>query len=86
MGERIVRFFEIRAETQDSAVDAGLGFAVKERAVLETLEHQPIFDAVDHFASLRAGGIKTEVHQDDESVEGEHHDAVIFREVGAEAG
>lgn len=29
IGQRVVRFFEVRADAVDSAVDAGLGFAVK---------------------------------------------------------
>jgi hypothetical protein len=70
IGQCVVRFFEIRADAEDSAVDAGLRFAVKERPVVEPLKHEPLVDAVDHFASLLAGGVETEVLQDDESVEG----------------
>jgi len=51
-------------------VDAGLCFALKERPVVERLKHEPLVDAVDHFASLLAGGVETEVHQDNEAVEG----------------
>ena len=58
------------ADAEDSAVDAGLGFAVKVRPVVERLKHQPLVDAVDHFASLVAGGVETEVHQGDESCRG----------------
>jgi hypothetical protein len=43
---------------------------VKERPVVERLKHEPLVDAVDHFAGLLAGGVETEVLQDDESVEG----------------
>jgi hypothetical protein len=49
---------------------ASFGFAVKVRPVVERLKHQPLVDAVDHFASLLAGGIETEVLQDGETVEG----------------
>src|ERR1700732_2576232 len=55
---------------QDSAVVAGLRFAVKVRPVVERLKHEPLVDAVDHLASLLAGGVETEIHQDDETVEG----------------
>src|SRR5205814_2333893 len=57
----VVRFFEIRADAEDSAVDAGLRFAVKERPVVVPLKYEPLFDAVDHLASLPAGGVETEV-------------------------
>src|ERR1700679_1317419 len=70
IGQRVVRFFEIRTDGEDPAVDAGLGFAVKERPVVKRLKHEPLVDAVDHFASLLAGGVQTEVHQDGETVEG----------------
>src|SRR5258707_4929165 len=50
----LVRFLEIRTDAKDSAVDAGLGFAVKVRPVVERLKHEPLVDAVDHFASLFA--------------------------------
>jgi hypothetical protein len=43
---------------------------VKVRPVVERLEYEPLVDAVDHFASLLAGGVETEVLQDDETVEG----------------
>jgi len=43
---------------------------VKVRLVVELLKHQPLVDAVDHSASLLAGGVETEVLQDDETVEG----------------
>src|SRR2546422_3957999 len=69
IGQCVVRFFEIRAGAEDSAVDARLRFAVKERPVVERLKHEPLVDAVDHFASLLAGWVDTEVLQDDESVE-----------------
>ena len=79
IGQRVVRFFEIRADAEDSAVDAGLRFAVKERPVVEPLEHEPLVDAVDHFASLLAGGVETEVLQDDETVEGNKQASVLLR-------
>ena len=78
IGQCVVRFFEIGAEAENSAVDAGLRFAVKERPVVERLKHEPLVDAVDHFASLLAGGVETEVLQDDESVEGDKQAAVSF--------
>ena len=43
---------------------------MKERSVVKRLKHEPLVDAVDHFASLLAGGVETEVLQDDETVEG----------------
>ncbi len=79
LGQCVVRFFEIRADAEDSAVDAGLRFAVKVRPVVEPLKHEPLVDAVDHFASLLAGGVETEVHQDDETVEGNEQASVLFR-------
>jgi len=69
-GSSCVRLLEIRTDAEDSAVDAGLRFAVKVRPVVEPLKHQPLVDAVDHSASLLAGRVETEVHQDDETVEG----------------
>ena len=39
----------------------------------------PLVDAVDHFASLLAGRVDTEVHQDDESVEGNKQASVLLR-------
>ena len=75
IGQRVVRFFEMRAEirtdAEDSAVDTGFCFAVKERPVVEPLKREPLVDAVDHFASLFAGGVEAEVHQDGETVEGD---------------
>src|SRR5580658_2706665 len=68
-GQRVVWFLEIRTNAENSAVDAGLGFAVKVRPVVERLEHQPFIDTVDHSASLLAGGIEAEVHQEDQAVE-----------------
>ena len=75
-GQCVVGLLEVRADAQDSAVDAGLGFAVKVRPVVEPLKHEPLVDAVDHFASLLAGGVETEVLQDGETKEG---DEVPFR-------
>ena len=81
IGQCVVRFFEIRADGQDSAVDAGLRFAVKERPVVKPLKHQPLVDAVDHFARLLAGGVETEVHQGDETVEGNKQAPVLLRQI-----
>ena len=38
----VIRFVEIRADSEDSAVDAGLRFAVKERPVVVPLKHAAI--------------------------------------------
>ena len=81
IGQCVVRFFEIRANGEDSAVNAGLRFAVKEGPVVEPLKHEPLVDAVDHFASLLAGGIETEVHQDDETVEGNKQASLRLRQI-----
>ena len=81
LGQCVVRFFEIRAEAENSAVDAGLRFAVKERPVVEPLKNHPLVDPVDHFASLLAGGVETEVLQDDESVEGNQQASVLLRQI-----
>jgi hypothetical protein len=62
VGQCVVRFFEIRPDGEDSAVDAGLSFPVKKRPVVKPLKHEPPVDTVDHFASLCAGGVETEVH------------------------
>src|SRR5580692_126751 len=70
-GECFVRFTEIGTDAEDSAVDAGLGFAVKERAVVERLEDEALVDAVDHAASLPAGGVEAEIFQESETVEGD---------------
>src|SRR5271170_3789854 len=70
LGQRVIRPLEIRTDAEDSAVDARLRFAVKERPVVERLKHEPLVDAVDHLASLLAGGVETEVLQDDEAPEG----------------
>ena len=43
---------------------------MKVRPVVERLKTEPLVDAVDHFASLLAGGVETEVLQGDETVEG----------------
>jgi hypothetical protein len=81
IGQCVVGFFEIRADGKNSTVDAGLRFAVKERPVVEPLKHEPLVDAVDHFVSLLAGGVETEVLQDDESVEGNQHASVLFGQI-----
>src|SRR4029077_11925444 len=79
IGQCVVGFFEIRAEAEDSAIDAGLRFAVKEGPVLERLKHEPLVDAVDHLASLFARGVETEVLQDDQRVEGNKQASVLLR-------
>lgn len=81
VGQRVVWLFEIRAEAEYSAVDAGLGFAVKKGPVIEALEHEPPVDAVDHAASLPRGGIEAQVFQHDESVEDDDQLAVLQRQI-----
>jgi hypothetical protein len=71
MGQCVVGFREIRTEAEDSAVDARLGFAMEVRPVVEPLEHEPLVDAADHFSSLLAGGVETEVLQRGETIEGD---------------
>ncbi len=68
-GECVVGFFEICADAEDSAVDAGLGFSAKIRAIVERFEDQASFDAVHHFAGLLAVGVESEVHQGGEAIE-----------------
>jgi hypothetical protein len=70
LGQCVVRLLEIRTNAEDSAVDAGLRFAVKERPIVEQFKHKPLVDAVDHFASLLVGRVEAEVLQDDETEEG----------------
>jgi hypothetical protein len=70
-GQCVVGFLEIRADSEDSAVDAGLRFSVKVWAVIEGLEHEPLVDTVDHCASLLASGVEAEVHQNDEAPSGD---------------
>ena len=79
MGQCVVLFFEIRAQAEDSAINAGLRFAVKEGPVVERLKHEALVDAVDHFASLLAGGVETKVLQHDQSVEGHKQASVLLR-------
>jgi hypothetical protein len=71
LASAVIRFFEICADCEDSAVDAGFRFAVKKRPVVELLEHEPLIDTGDHLASLLACGVETEVHQDNERIEGD---------------
>ena len=71
IGQPAIWLIEICANGEDSAVDAGLRFPVKERAVVERLKHEPFIDAIDHFAGVLASGVKTEVHQHNETVEGD---------------
>src|SRR5690242_3331655 len=81
IGQCVVRLFEIRADAEDSAVDARFRFAVKERAVVEALKYEPLMDAIDHFASLLAGGVETKVHQDGERVETNQQGLVLLRQI-----
>jgi hypothetical protein len=46
---------------------------------VEWLKYEPLVDAVDHFAGLRAGGVKTEVHHYDETIEGNQQASVFPR-------
>jgi len=70
LSQCVVRFLEIRARAEDSAIDAGLRFAVKKWPVVERLKHEPLVDTVDHLARLPACGVETEILQDDETPEG----------------
>jgi hypothetical protein len=81
LGQCVVRFFEIRTDAEDSAVDTGFRFAVKVGSVVESLKHQPLVDAVDHPASLLAGGVETQVHQDRETVEGYKQVSIRLRQI-----
>src|SRR5262249_40541748 len=78
-GQRLVRLFEIGAEAEDSAVDAGLRFAVKKAPVVVILKPEPALDAADHFAGIGARRIETEVLQDDQSVEGKEQAWAFLR-------
>jgi hypothetical protein len=84
VGQGVVRFFEIRSDSEDSAVDAGLCFAVEERPVVERLEHDAPLDAVDHLASRLARGVETEILQNDQSVKSNEHASVLFPQIRAE--
>src|SRR6266403_4350548 len=83
IGQCVIRFLEIRTDAEDSAVDAGLRFAVKVRPVVEPLKHEPLVDAVNHLASLLAGGVETEVHQDRETVECNKQASVLLRQIAS---
>src|SRR5262249_46149789 len=83
LSQCVVRFFEIRADPENSAVDTGLRFAVQERPVVEPPEHKPPVDAVDHFTSLLACGIEPEVLQHGKSVEGNEQVPVLLRQIGS---
>ena len=83
LGQRVVRFLEIRTDAENSAVDTRLGFAVKVRPVVQPLKDEPPVDPVDHFAGLPAGGVETEVHQDGETVEGNKQVPVVLRQIGS---
>jgi len=52
---------------------------VKEGPVVERLKREPLDETVDHFASPLAGGVETEVLQDDERVEGNKQASVLLR-------
>jgi len=78
IGQRVVRFFEIRTDAENSAVDAGLAFAVEKEPVVMPLKHEPLVDTVDHFASLFAGRVETEILQDVERVEGNQQAPVLL--------
>jgi hypothetical protein len=82
-GQCIVRFAEIRADGQDSAVDAGLRFAAEVRPVIEPLEYEPLLDAVNHLARLLAGGDETEIPQDRETVESNKQVPVLLRQIAS---
>jgi len=86
IGQQIVRFFEIRAKAEDSAVDAGLRLSVKKRPVVQPGKHEPLVDAVDHLAGLPARGVKAEVLQDDESVKGLKQPSVLIRAAPVASG
>src|SRR5580704_1680188 len=58
----------------------------KVRPVVEPSKHQQLVDAVDHFVSLFAGGVETEVHQNGETVEGNKQGSVLLRIVSPPAG
>jgi hypothetical protein len=60
----MIRFIEIRADSEDSAVDAGFRFAMKERPIANRLEYELLVDTLDHFAGLLAGRVEAELHQD----------------------
>ena len=51
------------------------------KPVVEPLKHEPLVDAVDHLASLLAGRVETEVHQNDETVEGNKQASVLLRQI-----
>src|ERR1700688_2192205 len=77
--QRVVRLFEIRADGENSAVDAELSFAVKKRPVVERFKQEPVVDAVDHFAGLFVGGVEAEIHQDDKTVERNEQASIFIR-------
>jgi hypothetical protein len=83
LGQCVVRFFEIRADAQNSAIDARLGFAMKVRPVVQPLKHQPLVHAVDHCASLLAGGIETEIHQDGKTVKSNQQVSVMLGQIAS---
>lgn len=83
-GKCVVRLLEVRTKTENSAVDAGFRFAVKERPIIEALKDEPLVNAADHCASLFAGGIKAKVLQDSESVESNQHAPIFLRQLRAE--
>jgi hypothetical protein len=54
---------------------------VKVRPVVEPFKHEPLVDTVYHLASLLAGGVETEVHQDGETVERDQQVSVLLRQI-----
>ena len=55
IGQCVVRFCEIRADGEDSAIDAGLRFAVTERPVVERLKHErPLREAMQRSSKRTA--------------------------------
>jgi len=54
--------------------------------VVVPLKHEPLVDAVDHFASLLVGGVETQVHQDDETVQGNQQASVLVGAAPASGG
>jgi hypothetical protein len=77
IGQCVIRFFEIRADAENSAVDTWLRFTMQERPVLVPLKNEP-FNAAHHFARLFALRVETEVLQDDERVKRNEQGRILF--------
>jgi hypothetical protein len=75
----VIGSVEVRAEAENSPVDAGFGFALKKASIVVILEYKPLLDTVDHFARLLAGGIKAHIHQSQESVERKEQSWALIR-------